>query len=173
MILPTANSKVTLLNSRCGFGWVVSLCRCSCLQLLFGYRTVTIITRYLLLCRFIYFAVPMDILYSFSQWILFLSRQTQDWRRRYFILKGNRLFFAKSPLEPPHGMIDLSRCTTVKSADLKSHKKHSFEISTPETTYLLYAGWYYWCNACDIQFIFIDFSHHLFHFLVMPKTMKK
>lgn len=36
-------------------------------------------------------------------------------------------------------MIDLSRCTTVKSADLKSHKKHSFEISTPETTYLLYA----------------------------------
>ena len=37
-------------------------------------------------------------------------------------------------------MIDLSRCTTVKSADLKAHKKHSFEISTPDTTYLLYAG---------------------------------
>mmetsp|Transcript_775 Transcript_775/g.1245 ORF Transcript_775/g.1245 Transcript_775/m.1245 type:complete len:103 (+) Transcript_775:512-820(+) len=36
-------------------------------------------------------------------------------------------------------MIDLSRCTTVKSADLKAHKKHSFEISTPDTTYLLYA----------------------------------
>ncbi|KAL9191497.1 hypothetical protein ACHAXT_001203 [Thalassiosira profunda] len=45
----------------------------------------------------------------------------------------------KTPYEAPHGMIDLSRCTTVKSADLKSHKKHSFEISTPETTYLLYA----------------------------------
>ena len=37
-------------------------------------------------------------------------------------------------------MIDLSRCTTVKSADLKAHKKNSFEISTPDTTYLLYAG---------------------------------
>ena len=37
-------------------------------------------------------------------------------------------------------MIDLSKCTTVKSADLKAHKKHSFEISTPDTTYLLYAG---------------------------------
>ena len=49
------------------------------------------------------------------------------------------MFFAKTPYEAPHGMIDLSRCTTVKSADLKSHKKHSFEISTPETTYLLYA----------------------------------
>ena len=64
----------------------------------------------------------------------------QDWRRRYFILKGSRLFFAKTPYEAPHGMIDLSRCTTVKSADLKAHKKNSFEISTPDTTYLLYAG---------------------------------
>lgn len=36
-------------------------------------------------------------------------------------------------------MIDLSQCTTVKSADLKSRKRNSFEISTPETTYLLYA----------------------------------
>lgn len=36
-------------------------------------------------------------------------------------------------------MIDLAVCTTVKSADIKSRKRHSFEISTPETTYLLYA----------------------------------
>lgn len=36
-------------------------------------------------------------------------------------------------------MIDLASCTTVKSADLKSRKRHSFEISTPEITYLLYA----------------------------------
>lgn len=36
-------------------------------------------------------------------------------------------------------MIDLAYCTTVKSADLKSKKRNSFEISTPETTYLLYA----------------------------------
>mmetsp|Transcript_19663 Transcript_19663/g.41263 ORF Transcript_19663/g.41263 Transcript_19663/m.41263 type:complete len:105 (+) Transcript_19663:69-383(+) len=73
----------------------------------------------------------------------YLTKQSmwlRDWRRRYFILKGSRLFFAKTPHEAPHGMIDLSRCTTVKSADLKSHKKHSFEISTPDTTYLLYAG---------------------------------
>ncbi len=65
---------------------------------------------------------------------------SKELRRRFFILKGSRLFFAKTPYEAPHGMIDLSRCTTVKSADLKAHKKHSFEISTPETTYLLYAG---------------------------------
>jgi hypothetical protein len=36
-------------------------------------------------------------------------------------------------------MIDLAHCTTVKSADLKSKKRHSFEISTPEMTFLLYA----------------------------------
>ena len=35
--------------------------------------------------------------------------------------------------------MDLAFCTTVKSADLKSRKRHSFEISTPETCYLLYA----------------------------------
>jgi hypothetical protein len=69
----------------------------------------------------------------------FLLVATQDWRRRYFILKGSKLFFAKTDYSAPHGMIDLSQCTTVKSADLKSKKRNSFEISTPETTYLLYA----------------------------------
>lgn len=63
----------------------------------------------------------------------------KEWRRRYFILKDSKLFFAKNEYSAPHGMMDLSTCTTVKSADLKSHKKHSFEISTPETVYLLYA----------------------------------
>lgn len=63
----------------------------------------------------------------------------QDWRRRYFILKGSKLFFSKTDYSAPHGMIDLSQCTTVKSADLKSKKRNSFEISTPETTFLLYA----------------------------------
>jgi hypothetical protein len=36
-------------------------------------------------------------------------------------------------------MMDLAHCTTVKSADLKAKKRHSFEISTPDTCYLLYA----------------------------------
>lgn len=63
----------------------------------------------------------------------------QDWRRRYFILKGSKLFFSKTDYSAPHGMIDLSQCTTVKSADLKSKKRNSFEISTPEMTFLLYA----------------------------------
>ena len=72
----------------------------------------------------------------------YLTKQSmwlKDWRRRYFILKGNKLFFAKNEYQAPHGMIDLAHCTTVKSADWKSKKRHSFEISTPEITYLLYA----------------------------------
>ena len=55
------------------------------------------------------------------------------------MLKGSKLFFGKNEYTSPHGMIDLAHCTTVKSADLKSKKRHSFEISTPEMTYLLYA----------------------------------
>ena len=49
------------------------------------------------------------------------------------------MFFGKNEYTAPHGMIDLAHCTTVKSADLKSKKRHSFEISTPDITYLLYA----------------------------------
>lgn len=67
------------------------------------------------------------------------SAWLKDWRRRYFILKDSKLFFAKDELGAPHGMIDLSHCNTVKSANLKTKRGHSFEISTPDTQYLLYA----------------------------------
>lgn len=76
---------------------------------------------------------------EFEGWLTKQSQWLKDWRRRYFILKGSKLFFAKSEFSTPHGMIDLSTCTTVKSADIKSRKCNSFEISTPETTFLLYA----------------------------------
>jgi len=72
-------------------------------------------------------------------WLTKQSEWLKDWRRRYFLLEGSKLFFCKNEWSPPHGMIDLSTCTTVKSADLKSRKIFSFEISTPEMTYLLYA----------------------------------
>jgi hypothetical protein len=56
-------------------------------------------------------------------------------------------------------MIDLSRCTTVKSADLKAHKKHSFEISTPETTFLLYAGEWAMNFFRDYLMIFLVYGY--------------
>ncbi|KAI2506314.1 hypothetical protein MHU86_8144 [Fragilaria crotonensis] len=76
---------------------------------------------------------------DYEGWLTKQSSWLKDWRRRYFILKGSKLFFAKTDYSAPHGMIDLSQCTTVKSADLKSKKRNSFEISTPETTFLMYA----------------------------------
>jgi hypothetical protein len=36
-------------------------------------------------------------------------------------------------------MIDLALCMTVKSAELKAHKRHALEVSTPETTFLMFA----------------------------------
>lgn len=64
------------------------------------------------------------------------------WRRgerRYFILKGSRLFFARSETAAPHGVIDLSNCMTVKSAEMKVRKKNAIEVSTVDTTYFMYA----------------------------------
>lgn len=76
---------------------------------------------------------------EYEGWLTKQSTWLKEGRRRYFILKGSKLFFAKNEYQAPHGMMDLASCTTVKSADLKSKKRHSFEISTPETCYLLYA----------------------------------
>jgi hypothetical protein len=44
------------------------------------------------------------------------------------------------PQEPAHGTIDLSECLTVKSADEKTEKPHSFEVATPDQVYYMYAA---------------------------------
>ena len=72
----------------------------------------------------------------------FLTKRSmwlKEWRRRYFILKGNKLFFAKNSTDEPHGMIDLSECLTVKSAEEKTNKRYCFEVATPESTFYMYA----------------------------------
>lgn len=76
---------------------------------------------------------------EYEGWLTKQSLWLREWRRRYFILKDSKLFFGKNEYAAPHGMIDLATCTTVKSADLKSKRPHSFEISTHETCFLLFA----------------------------------
>jgi len=76
---------------------------------------------------------------DYQGWLTKQSVWLKDWRRRYFILKGSKLFFAKSELSACHGMIDLASCMTVKSAEYKAHKKNALEVSTPDTTYLMHA----------------------------------
>ena len=76
---------------------------------------------------------------SFEGWLTKQSEWLKDWRRRYFVLKGDKLFFSKSQWSVPHGMIDLSLCQTVKSAEHKAGKKFAMEVSTKETTFFMYA----------------------------------
>ena len=76
---------------------------------------------------------------DFEGWLTKESMWVKDWRRRYFLLKASRLFFARSPNAAPHGMVNLSQCTTVKSAGLKSRRAYSFEVTDMNATYLLYA----------------------------------
>ncbi len=76
---------------------------------------------------------------NFEGWLTKQSAWLKDWRRRYFLLKGSKLYFSKSASEAPHGFIDLSQCMTVKSAELKAGKKHAIEVSTLDTTFFMYA----------------------------------
>ena len=55
------------------------------------------------------------------------------------MLKGSKLFFAKNEQSTPHGMIDLSTCQTVKSAEMRAGKRNAIEVSTAETTFYMYA----------------------------------
>lgn len=72
-------------------------------------------------------------------WLTKQSMWLKDWRRRYFFLKDSKLFFSKGEFSPAHGMIDLSTCMTVKSAELKAGKKNAIEVSTKDMTYYMYA----------------------------------
>mmetsp|Transcript_5197 Transcript_5197/g.20692 ORF Transcript_5197/g.20692 Transcript_5197/m.20692 type:complete len:107 (-) Transcript_5197:251-571(-) len=51
----------------------------------------------------------------------------------------DKLFYAQSETKEPHGMIDLSKCMTVKSAELKTRMRNSIEVATPSERYYLYA----------------------------------
>ena len=51
-----------------------------------------------------------------------------EWRKRYLILKGSKLFFATNMSTAPHGMIDLVDCVSVKTADAKTGKQYALEV---------------------------------------------
>jgi len=63
-----------------------------------------------------------------------------QWRKRYFQLKGNKLYFSKKEGVDPHGTIDLEKCVTVKSAEEVTDKRYSFEVATPESRFYMYAS---------------------------------
>lgn len=76
-------------------------------------------------------------------------RMGPDWRRRYFILLGTKLFFAKDDQSTPHGLIDLADCPPkrhfsdpdpIRSADDDVGREFAIAIVTREATYQLIAS---------------------------------
>ena len=72
-----------------------------------------------------------------SGYLMKRSAWLKEWRKRYFVLKGNMLHFAKDKHSQPHGSVCLSDCLTVKSAEQKIHKRNCFEITTPSSTFFM------------------------------------
>lgn len=67
------------------------------------------------------------------------SMWLREWRRRYFRLVGNTLYWSKTPNDEPHGSVNLRDCLTVKSAEDRIGKPNSLELSTrsDEVYYLI------------------------------------
>src|SRR5689334_6769814 len=87
-------------------------------------------------------ATSIDMPRTTPQYEGYLSKQStwlKEWRRRYFKLIDNKLYFSRTRNDDPHGVIDLSHCLTVKSAEEKTGKPHALEITTPEQTYYMAA----------------------------------
>jgi len=66
-----------------------------------------------------------------SKWLL-------QWRRRYFILKGSKIFFAKDGSSPPHGMINIVDCISVE--ELKDPwRKNCMKITLRDEEFLVFS----------------------------------
>mmetsp|Transcript_24085 Transcript_24085/g.21908 ORF Transcript_24085/g.21908 Transcript_24085/m.21908 type:complete len:159 (+) Transcript_24085:74-550(+) len=76
---------------------------------------------------------------DYEGWLSKKSRWIGEWRQRYFILKGSKLFYAKSSVAAPHGVIDLVDCKNIQSADTKTKKRNAFIVSLKEDQIFLFA----------------------------------
>jgi hypothetical protein len=76
---------------------------------------------------------------DFEGYLTKKSKWMGEWRKRYFILKGSKIFFSKDSTSPPHGMIDLVDCIAVKPAEKKTNKKNALEITLKDEFFHLCA----------------------------------
>jgi len=60
----------------------------------------------------------------------------KTWRRRWFVLKGGKMFWFKTeevlPSSIPRGVIEVSKCLSIKGAEDVVRRPHAFELSTTE-----------------------------------------
>lgn len=66
-------------------------------------------------------------------WLQKQGDHIKTWRRRWFVLKGGRIFWFKSDAvtadSVPRGAIDMSKCLSVRGAEDALNKRNAFEIA--------------------------------------------
>eukprot|EP01025_Chloroclados_australasicus_P008259 TRINITY_DN1288_c0_g1_i1.p2 TRINITY_DN1288_c0_g1~~TRINITY_DN1288_c0_g1_i1.p2 ORF type:complete len:136 (-),score=20.39 TRINITY_DN1288_c0_g1_i1:387-794(-) len=69
-------------------------------------------------------------------WLMKQGQYIKTWRRRYFVLKEGKIFWFKSnilrPDSIPRGIIEVSKCLSIKGAEEVINKEFAFEIVTIE-----------------------------------------
>mmetsp|Transcript_3204 Transcript_3204/g.5507 ORF Transcript_3204/g.5507 Transcript_3204/m.5507 type:complete len:148 (+) Transcript_3204:96-539(+) len=69
-----------------------------------------------------------------SGWLTKQGEYIKTWRKRWFVLKGGKIFWFKSNVvtqeSVPRGCIDVNKCLSIKGAEDTINKPCSFEIST-------------------------------------------
>merc|ERR1712100_941280 len=71
-------------------------------------------------------------------WLMKQGEYIKTWRRRWFILKQGKIFWFKTeevgPSSIPRGVVDISRCLSIKGAEDVINRAHAFELSTHSET---------------------------------------
>ena len=71
-------------------------------------------------------------------WLSKKSAWLGEWRARFFVLKGGKLFYCKSEIAAPHGMINLVDCISIRAVDERVAKKSfAFEVTLHDERFLL------------------------------------
>lgn len=75
-------------------------------------------------------------------WLMKQGAHIKTWRRRWFVLKGGKIFWFKedgvNQSSVPRGVIDVGKCLSVKGAEDALNKPCAFEVSTNvETMYFI------------------------------------
>ena len=74
--------------------------------------------------------------FIYTGWLQKKSKWLKQWRKRYFILKGTKIFFSKSATAAPHGMINMVDCLKVEDTGaFGSSKKYSMKIVLRDVVY--------------------------------------
>eukprot|EP01038_Epipyxis_sp_PR26KG_P010686 gene10686-14349_t len=74
--------------------------------------------------------------FTIQGWVEKKSENLGQWRHRYAFLKEMKLYFANTPFAPPHIIIDLSTCVSVKEINYAFALKipNALEVKTVNTT---------------------------------------